>query len=147
MLGLFKKQILLSLKPYGQNVKKTPKEQADAYKTVMKIRNIYCKTNIQNVSQYFYQSIFTHNSIKNWGKRENKTQKSRKLTWERFCISILFLYSRKMNPMRLRNKVKLQLYYVGVQWIRNIRYYTISKNRKFSNFDIATYQLSSPTYP
>ena len=51
-----------------------------------------------------------------------------------------------MTPVRLHNKVKLQLYYVGVQWIKNLRYYD-SKNRKFSNFDIATSQLSLPTYP
>ena len=34
-----------------------------------------------------------------------------------------------MNPMRLRNKVKLQLYYVGVQWIRNLRYYDFKKSQ------------------
>ena len=80
-------------------------------------------------------------------KGKLRFKKAENLLGNDFVFSILFLYSRKMNPMRLRNKVKLQLYYVGAQWIRNIRYYTISKNRKFSNFDIATYQLSSPTYP
>ena len=65
--------------------------------------------------------------IEKKGKLRDK--KNRKLTWERVCISILFLYSRTMTPVRLRNKVKLQLYYVGVQWIRNLRYYDFKKSQ------------------
>ena len=41
----------------------------------------------------------------------------------------LSYYSWKMNPVRLRNKVKLQLYYVGVQWIKNFRYYDFKKSQ------------------
>ena len=41
----------------------------------------------------------------------------------------VFLYSRKMTPVRRRNKVKLQLYYVGVHWVRNLRYYDLKKSQ------------------
>ena len=44
-------------------------------------------------------------------------------------LSYFYIYSRKMNPVRMRNKVKLQLYYVGVQWIRNFRYYDFKKSQ------------------